>query len=342
MSGDKVELGFIENSDAWQLKSAFFPSKLGGKPAWLDLEELPSAEALKCGKCQNQLIFLCQIYAPCEENEENFVKNFHRTIFIFVCRNGQCCERNNSDHIKAFRSSLPRQNKFYPNTPPKLDPNYDISIAKFVNLCNVCGILSEKKCSQCKQVYYCCRQHQVLDWKEGHKMECNNSNVDRQPQLLFPQSEIIIETEELEDKTSNSEEELKKFQNLQLEGQTGTMSDASESDLDAHAESEKDKVFSKFKKRIDEYPEQIIRYKRGGTPLWIAKEPIPQSIPVCQYCGKERQFEFQIMPQVLTLLKENELDWGVIAVYTCKANCTTGANYKQEYVFKQDVEINSI
>ncbi|KAK9693311.1 MYND finger [Popillia japonica] len=39
------------------------------------------------------------------------------------------------------------------------------------NLCGKCGKPAETKCSACKIVYYCCKEHQVEDWKT-HKNEC--------------------------------------------------------------------------------------------------------------------------------------------------------------------------
>lgn len=50
------------------------------------------------------------------------------------------------------------------------------------------------------------------------------------------------------------------------------------------------------------------------------------------------------MPQLLNYLNldlgVNCLDWGVIAIYTCSKNCTEGAVYKKEFLFKQDVSQN--
>lgn len=60
-SGDEevnVELGFAEKTDSWRLRSKFFPSKLGGKPAWLALKKLPSS--LKCA-CGEPLTFILQV-----------------------------------------------------------------------------------------------------------------------------------------------------------------------------------------------------------------------------------------------------------------------------------------
>jgi hypothetical protein len=38
--------------------------------------------------------------------------------------------------------------------------------------CRICGIDGNlRRCSKCKSAYYCCQDHQKLDWKE-HKPEC--------------------------------------------------------------------------------------------------------------------------------------------------------------------------
>jgi hypothetical protein len=37
--------------------------------------------------------------------------------------------------------------------------------------CRVCGVPSKKKCDKCI-AYYCCREHQLQDWKAGHKKTC--------------------------------------------------------------------------------------------------------------------------------------------------------------------------
>lgn len=44
----------------------------------------------------------------------------------------------------------------------------------------------------------------------------------------------------------------------------------------------------------------------GNGPLWISSSHRPTSqedIPPCQYCGAERKFEFQLMPQIINFLK---------------------------------------
>lgn len=56
-----VDLGFIEKCEPWLLTNKFFPSKLGGRPAWLDLEKIPQRSELQCAECDSELTFLCQV-----------------------------------------------------------------------------------------------------------------------------------------------------------------------------------------------------------------------------------------------------------------------------------------
>ena len=57
-----VELGFLEECESWLLTNTYFPSKVGGKPAWLELENVPSLEDMKCRRCKEPLVFLCQVF----------------------------------------------------------------------------------------------------------------------------------------------------------------------------------------------------------------------------------------------------------------------------------------
>lgn len=345
MCEDLVELGFMEDAESWRLESYLFPSKIGGKPAWLDLKYLPTPEDLQCKICKNPMIFLCQLYAPLEENMDispnQLENNFHRTLFVFICRNSKCCSRNNSSNIKVLRSTLKRNNEFYSFDPPSEDhPTLDFSLNKWTTVCEVCGCYAEKKCSSCKSVLYCSRQHQVFDWKEKHKNECCLvKNNHKKSNILFNEGEIVIEAEEINDVDNT---DFERYKMMVDNSKNGTMSNISQEEFEAYAAQETDKVFQKFQKRIKHNSEQIIRYKRGGKPLWIAKYPLPEKIPNCEYCNSPRQFEFQIMPQMLSVLTENDLDWGIITVYTCVLSCSEDSTYKTEFSFKQDVELNDV
>lgn len=93
MSNDRrkvTQLGFAEEQEGWLLTNRFFPSKIGGQSAWLELMNIPEAKDLLCEYCDKPCIFLCQLYA----GSEQIPHAFHRTIFVFICNNGKCCSLN--------------------------------------------------------------------------------------------------------------------------------------------------------------------------------------------------------------------------------------------------------
>lgn len=62
---NKVDIGFLEEKSSWRFHPRFFPSKVGGKPAWLDLKHQPNPNDLSCKRCKDPLVFLCQVRNSC-------------------------------------------------------------------------------------------------------------------------------------------------------------------------------------------------------------------------------------------------------------------------------------
>ncbi|XP_058055161.1 programmed cell death protein 2 [Anopheles bellator] len=338
-----IDLGFLETCEPWLLTNKFFPSKLGGKPAWLDLKNLPSPGDLLCERCSKPLSFLCQIYAPIEDNENCF----HRTLYIFICTDESCDSSLSASgrNMKVYRSQLPRRNEFYNYDPP--DETIESPAVKSgVPLCVVCGCHGPKRCGRCQSVNYCGPVHQRHDWKVAHKAACGEETVventkERHNTFVFPEMEIVTEPDDYEPKLKLSEEEnekhqMEEFERLKREGKVGVLNDLPEAELDKYAEDQiEDKVFARFKERTANAPRQVLRYERGGTPLWLSPIEL-QEIPKCGQCGGDRMFEFQIMPQLLSFLDKEKLDWGTLACFTCKASCSV-EGYAEEFLFRQDV-----
>merc|ERR1719171_1201185 len=102
---DEELIGFLEDrptpEEARLLTRKLFPSKVGGRPAWLVPSTLPSAGALACSACARPLRFLLQVYAS--RGEQTPIA-FHRTLHVFICTNCQPCK------VRIFRAQLPREN----------------------------------------------------------------------------------------------------------------------------------------------------------------------------------------------------------------------------------------
>ncbi|NXH13109.1 PDD2L protein, partial [Bucco capensis] len=105
----------------------------------------------------------------------------------------------------------------------------------------------------------------------------------------------------------------------------------------------RDHTFHKFMKRISMCPEQILRYSRGGQPLFITCPPanIDKGIPACGNCGSDRIFEFQLMPVLVSMLHCDSglsVEFGTGIVYTCEKSCwpTNHQTPLEEFIFVQE------
>lgn len=307
----------------------------------------------------HSFVCLLQIYAPDTEEETAF----HRTIFLTCCVSATCHGENDSSCFHVFRCQLPRRNRFYSFYPP--DEEHPVSEEQspdgcpdLAPLCWVCGFRGEKTCSKCHNARYCSKEHQIVHWKNGHKEQCLSSpcegskmkQVDQQGVVvsyLFPEFELVTETEpeELEEQKTE-EQRIEEYEEFVKEKGSGVAEAVDVEEFEASLSEigsrhvDYDKVFHQFKNRISREPEQVLRYQRHGEPLWVSnKVPGVNDIPPCN-CGSERTFEFQVMPQLLNLLKvdsvhEPSIDWGTLAIFTCKRGCNEGNPYHKEVIFKQ-------
>ena len=90
------------------------PSKLGGRPAWLDPVRLPLDSELQCGASGEPLNFLLQVYAPLEAAGP---AAFHRAIYVFISPKGSRIGERGT--VRAFRCQLPRANAYLPYEAPE-------------------------------------------------------------------------------------------------------------------------------------------------------------------------------------------------------------------------------
>ncbi|GIL77234.1 hypothetical protein Vretimale_3090 [Volvox reticuliferus] len=113
-------LGFVEKPEKPHLLLRHrFPSKVGGRPAWLDPLRLPSREMLTCRLSGRPLDFLLQIYAPVDANP---VEGFHRCLFLFISPEGSRLREPGA--VRLFRCQLPRYNPYYSSEPPSNKDKY--------------------------------------------------------------------------------------------------------------------------------------------------------------------------------------------------------------------------
>eukprot|EP00056_Hartaetosiga_gracilis_P019855 m.16351 g.16351 ORF g.16351 m.16351 type:complete len:389 (+) comp7988_c0_seq1:23-1189(+) len=365
-----MEIGFLEEEEdvtpPQYLTSPNFPSKVGGRPAWLDFENLPREEELTC-YCGKKMVFLAQVYSGgLFEGEETY----HRCLFVFICPSPSCNNPGRAGGFRVFRQQLPQENCFYSTAPPDNEsdePAVFSSIPKDCKLCFSCGLPAKSSCKKCSMRFYCNREHQVWHWKHGHKEECSefvqlkkkaeatsdeSDNVESEgcysslvstttAAFLFPERLIVLERDEEDgnDTNDNDDDDDEDEDDDELnEGEEGSDERLTQKNLNAHF----DKLVLKYKKALDKAPDQILRYHKGGDPVWIGSR-VPsedgRDIPMCPLCGCKRQFEFEIMPQLQSILDLSleRADFGVIAVFSCANSCNTGGKTVPEVVWHNTV-----
>ncbi|RPB25877.1 hypothetical protein L211DRAFT_62375 [Terfezia boudieri ATCC MYA-4762] len=131
----------------------------------------------------------------------------------------------------------------------------------------------------------------------------------------------------------------------------------SSDDWGGYEKSSLDTTFQKFADRTSENPDQVLRYEHKGVPLLYSKtdavgkllSPLNstgealKNVPRCSGCGKQRFFEFQLMPHAIAMLEAEDvgldgMEWGTIIVASC--TCVprqvdgngSGVGYVEEWV----------
>jgi len=122
-------------------------------------------------------------------------------------------------------------------------------------------------------------------------------------------------------------------------------SSTSKEDKNAYEDSG-DVAFLKFADRLDQNPEQVIRYEFRGQPLLYSKTDAvgkmfhnhngkiatssgsgsSNKVPRCENCGAQRVFEVQLCPHAIFELEAEEegvdgMEWTVVAVAVCVGDC---------------------
>ncbi|VEU33517.1 unnamed protein product [Pseudo-nitzschia multistriata] len=302
--------------------------QIGGKPSWLNPKDIPKHH-LVCKCCEDPLVFVCQLYCPCDDINPNA---FHRSFYVFACPNIECAKETTGT-IRVIRTQLPAINPYLPEEEDDECWAMHIPKAWDVNLCKVCGQRGNGKCPV-QGEYFCGRHHQkeykkyAFDVRKDTSTEGSDSCF--MPSVLTS-SELVVEEEP---PIGNDDKSDAKARNTMFKA--GNIEDNdSDEEFDRNLEQgdlndmtgagpetvTKDTVTMNFFDRINKITNvntQCLRYLRWpdeersretASPLWIRSDYTPneENISQCEKCGAERRFEFQLMPQMLHyLLKDHQ------------------------------------
>ena len=296
-----------------------FPRKLGGRPAWLDPVDVPTAKQLKCLYTANPR-FLLSSTLP-------WTTNPPRSTARSTSSSARTAATSTDRRRARLPLAAPRENPFYPDEPA--EPG---------------GPLQELTDEQ--QAAYDVRE-------TGGRIPTDVGSVVRRPKM-FPEFELAVEPESWKTKTAGVRRQAGSSGKGNSPPRTRTRcprsfagrADVSERELrELERMQDKDQVqLSQFHLRLRRGdPTQVVRYcfDEGAKPLWpsVTHAPVAdeKTVPPCPRCGAARRFEFQVLPQIINHLEvDSELasavDFGAIAVYTCSESCAPPAEAKEEGV----------
>lgn len=327
-----IALGFLDEVADQKDSLVYSSSHFGGRPVPLPCHAKIAARQVRCATCNSIMNLLMQVYAP--DGTQSYA--YHRNVYIFSCARGSCQRVGWSPSFRVLRSHCNEElsHKALKGCPQS---------------CVVCGLHAPKRCAKCKEAWYCDKEHQMAHWSQGgHRLTCGNPDG---PLWLgspwtWPTYEIISEMEEPEDEIEKGS--LKEM--TELMGSSSMQADGS--DPEVYEKVNGDRAFLKFQKRLSRAPEQVMRYLRTDEPIADAKQaviwasaedqPSPGDYDICAHCGAKRDLELQILPTLLMQLPidhldPNSLDWGILSVYTCTANCSGNGDYAEELLWRQEV-----
>lgn len=335
-------------AEDYREKADHYTTKIGGLPDLPVSEMELGSNWLKCVSCGGRLCLVAQVYAPISLST---MKIEERVIYILGCPTPKC--RGNSRSWRALRLQKCDDEVQSRNSTQKTIPSEE-------NSCSVSkagdwweeGLLDNSAQEQVvgsedaldlNELAFALSQAATLASTSKKQKGSVNSKTSRKGSMTKAREKDVtipvipcfyIYSEE-ECSSSKISTFCSHYASLSLEENKNVSSE--------HEEEEKwegetyeydralgaDRIYLKFKKHIDAYPEQCFRYSYGGKPLLATtKREEPES---CKVCGSERQYEMQLMSPLLYFLHEaaadsstslpDEWSWLTLIVYTCSNSC---------------------
>ncbi|XP_028441068.1 programmed cell death protein 2-like [Perca flavescens] len=323
-------------------RSSFLTNKVGGHPDWLPSI---SRQCPRCGRCGAPLAHVVQVYCPLEASP------YHRHLHLFACPGAACSGR--SDCWTVLRSQCLEERTASRPAPAQEAPP---AATEWCDAADDWGLEEEEEEEEEKVGWGggVEEDSQGQEEKAAPEEKASGEEVDvsgrasrirlaprRMPRARRSSSLRAGEESDLlgeRDDLRHARQLLREYESREgvvaaggggeLEGSAGG---GGEEKYEKTSARHGDAVFSRFLKKISPCPRQILRYSRGGEPLFVSEPPAPADAAArlaCSRCGGSRTFELQLMPALVGLLRrengdDGELEFGTVLVYTCTDSCWT-------------------
>ena len=305
-----VHLGFPVKSA--KLTLAQVPmGKIGGQALWLT-----EPQEVLC--CASPCVFLCQILAPGDEDSAYF-----RYLYVFQCLNcklpkviRQQLSRINSvltdeEEVKGIEAGVDKVKEKVEDDDWNSEPSSEV----------ILGLL-DKTQEKKENVDLVDLGIDVFE-EDGKVTDIINRLFTLDLKSDFEVSELY---EAMEGGVESAGEE--KISNSQDEDDD----DIGEEDMENENKATRDVSFDTLRYFSNYHLKPpVIRYCKSGRPLWYSDKDRPDLLRSQCPCGSARIFECQILPQLISMLGDSQVDFGSIYVYTCPTSCSVSTEEQGFY-----------
>ncbi|KAL9260547.1 Programmed cell death protein 2-like-like protein [Drosera capensis] len=328
--------------------SDHYTTKVGGFPDWPYPKLFLTSHVLRCSSCGSGMCLIAQVYAPVSGVN---LKINERVIYVFGCTGLLCrswcavrvqkSESNvDSESVQKQTASTDVPSETVPNTKwwddacsfasggvDDLTDDDDMDLEELGKALSQAGGVASGSSRQNLK-------------KEVESSQKTRNQVPRPIEVEFSKNRVLpcfyIYTEQ--EKSSKNDTALCPIWSSLSIKDKGDADDGQSQQETWEPEGYEydralnaDRTYLKFKKRIDAYPEQCLRYSLGGRPLLATGELGDPG--ACSLCGGPRHYEMQLMPPLLYFLQEaavkwqkdllDHWNWMTLIVYTCQKSCHT-------------------
>ncbi|KGN45848.1 programmed cell death protein 2-like [Cucumis sativus] len=315
--------------------SDHYTTKVGGIP------DLPfqnvNHSLLDCSQCGSKLCLVLQIYAPVSIDRTNIDERF---LLVFGCLTPECGSSSLGWRVLRVQKSCDKE---FSKVSQEIGPLTTSTSAAKTNWWEQLDEESDEEMDlEELQKAFSDVATKVSHAKEtpskSHSKTVTKSLTSRPTRVVDVKTPVVpcfyIYTED--EPSSKDISMCSNYASLSLKENQSDEEDSiqeekwSEEGYEHDKALTADRTYLKFKKKLDAYPEQCLRYSFGGKPILARSED--GEAGKCKACGGSRQFEMQLMPPLLYFLQEaadesqkqllETWNWMTLLVHTCSESCS--------------------
>ncbi|CAO3704030.1 unnamed protein product [Rhizopus stolonifer] len=361
-----------------------YATKLGGTPLWLDQNKAPSSDYCKCRICGDYMYLLFQSYAPLVDSA------FHRVVYVWACNKRLCMKKEGSfsvvrSHVVDETYLKAQKQKEEEKRKKEEQRKAAANQTGFGQGFQLGDLWGNSAGSFAKAAAKAAPTTPLFGMKNnntspfGAKKETSTESMDLADQLnklsiqpsapvnvsllpKFPGQYLYIDSEPKEPRyngidMSRYKDFLDMEKDMLMDVDGGGETWQGEAYEKQQLPKGFDKHFKKFTERVELEPSQCVRYEFAGHPLFysaLRPQQQQQIVTPCKYCKGPKVFEFQLMPNVLSILPTTEyatdnvkpentkqsvmeswsvgMEFGSILAFVCQKDCHPGSIEEPAYM----------